>query len=131
MTTLAPLPINIAGQWRNGKGDIYESLYPATGKPIAILNAATIDDANEAIENAHHAFKTSGWAKMLPHQRAAVLHKIAALIRDNAENLAQKQRLDNGKPIMETRALVASAAGTFQYFAAALETLEDARANPF
>jgi len=125
MTTLAPLPINIAGIWRTGKGDLYESLYPATGEPIARLNAATIDDANEAIENAHKAFTTSGWAKMLPHQRAAVLHKIAALIRDNAENLAQKQRLDNGKPIMETRALVASAAGTFQYFAAALETLED------
>jgi len=53
------------------------------------------------------------------------LHRMAALIRKNAENLAQKQRLDNGKPIMETRALVASAAGTFQYFAAALETLED------
>jgi acyl-CoA reductase-like NAD-dependent aldehyde dehydrogenase len=36
------------------------------------------------------------------------------------------QRLDNGKPIKECRALVASAAGTFQYFAAAAETWEDA-----
>jgi betaine-aldehyde dehydrogenase len=35
------------------------------------------------------------------------------------------QCLDNGKPINETRALVASAAGTFQYFASACETLED------
>jgi acyl-CoA reductase-like NAD-dependent aldehyde dehydrogenase len=40
--------------------------------------------------------------------------------------LAQLQRLDNGKPIKECRALVASAAGTFQYFAAAAETWEDA-----
>src|SRR5690606_14666271 len=38
---------------------------------------------------------------------------------------AQLQRLDNGKPINETRALVASAAGTFQFFAAACETYED------
>jgi acyl-CoA reductase-like NAD-dependent aldehyde dehydrogenase len=40
--------------------------------------------------------------------------------------LAQLQRLDNGKPIKECRALVASAAGTFQYFAATAETWEDA-----
>jgi acyl-CoA reductase-like NAD-dependent aldehyde dehydrogenase len=54
-----------------------------------------------------------------------VLHRVAQLIRDEAESLAQKQRLDNGKPINETRNLVASAAGTFQFFAAALETLEE------
>jgi betaine-aldehyde dehydrogenase len=50
---------------------------------------------------------------------------VAALIRERAEPLAQRQRLDNGKPISETRALVASAAGTFQFFAAACETVEE------
>ncbi len=73
----------------------------------------------------HHAFRTSGWAQRLPHERAAVLHRVAQLIREQSEALAQKQRLDNGKPISETRNLVASAAGTFQFFAAALETLEE------
>ncbi|MFC5606854.1 aldehyde dehydrogenase [Variovorax soli] len=119
------LPINVAGEWRLGGGDVYESLYPATGEPIARLKAASLADVEEAIERAHHAFKTSGWAQKLPHERASVLHRVAALIREQAEDLAQKQRLDNGKPINETRALVASAAGTFQFFAAALETLED------
>ncbi|WP_347614204.1 aldehyde dehydrogenase, partial [Comamonas thiooxydans] len=60
-----------------------------------------------------------------PHERAAVLHRVAQLIRERAEPLAQLQRLDNGKPISETRALVASAAGTFQFFAAACETMEE------
>jgi len=54
-----------------------------------------------------------------------VLHRVAALIRERAEPLAQQQRLNNGKPISETRALVASAVGTFQFFAAACETLEE------
>ncbi|MEJ8824751.1 aldehyde dehydrogenase [Variovorax humicola] len=119
------LPVNIAGQWRLGGGDAYESLYPATGEPIARLNAVSVADVDEAIERAHHAFMTSGWAQKLPHERAAVLHRVAHLIREQGETLAQKQRLDNGKPINETRALVASAAGTFQFFAAALETLEE------
>jgi len=109
----------------SGRGDVYESLYPATGEPIARVRAASEDDVLEAIEKADHAFRHSGWAQKLPHERATVLHKIAALIRAEAEELAQKQRLDNGKPISETRALVASAAATFQYFAAACETLEE------
>ncbi|MDR1969474.1 MAG: aldehyde dehydrogenase [Burkholderiaceae bacterium] len=119
------LPLDIAGQWRLGAGDIYESLYPASGEPVARLRAASLDDVDEAITRADHAFRTSGWAQKLPHERAAVLYRVAQLIREQAEPLAQKQRLDNGKPIGETRALVASAAGTFQFFAAALETLED------
>jgi len=120
------LAIDIAGEWRVGGGDEYASLYPATAEPVARLRAASIEDVEEAVTRADHAFRTSGWARMLPHARATVLHRVAALIRERAEDLAQRQRLDNGKPINETRALVASAAGTFQYFAAALETLEDA-----
>lgn len=119
------LPLNVAGEWRLGSGETYESLYPATGEPIARLRAASLADVEEAIQRADHAFRTSGWAQKLPHERAAVLHRVAHLIREQAETLAQKQRLDNGKPISETRALVASAAGTFQFFAAALETLEE------
>ncbi len=119
------LPICIAGEWRAGGGDVYESLYPATGEPVARLRAASLADVEEAIARADQAFRTSGWAQRLPHERAAVLHRVAQLIRDEAESLAQKQRLDNGKPINETRNLVASAAGTFQFFAAALETLEE------
>jgi len=119
------LPICIAGEWRLGGGDIYESLYPATGEPVARLRAASLADVEEAIAGADRAFRTSGWAQRLPHERAAVLHRVAQLIREESESLAQKQRLDNGKPINETRNLVASAAGTFQFFAAALETLEE------
>lgn len=125
MAQLELLKINVAGEWRLGGGEEYESLYPATGEPIARLRAASLADVEEAIAGAHRAFLTSGWAQKLPHERASVLYRVAQLIRENAERLAQQQRLDNGKPISETRALVASAAGTFQFFAAACETLEE------
>ena len=119
------LPICIAGQWRLGGGDRYATLYPATGEPVAYLHAASVADVDEAIAGADHAFRTSGWAQKKPHERAAVLYRVAQLIRERGEALAQMQRLDNGKPISETRNLVASAAGTFQFFAAACETLEE------
>ncbi|MCY1274439.1 NAD/NADP-dependent betaine aldehyde dehydrogenase [compost metagenome] len=126
MIDLNPIqPICIAGEWRLGGGDLYQSLYPATGEAIARLHAASLDDVEEAIQGAHRAFRESGWARRKPHERAAVLYRIAALIRERSEALAQLQRLDNGKPIKETRNLVASAAATFQFFAAACETLEE------
>ncbi|HBO6815377.1 aldehyde dehydrogenase [Pseudomonas aeruginosa] len=126
MIDLNPIqPICIAGEWRAGGGDLYESLYPATGEAVARLHAASLEDVEEAMAGAHRAFRESGWAQRKPHERAAVLYRIAALIRERSEELAQLQRLDNGKPIRETRNLVASAAATFQFFAAACETLEE------
>ncbi|MCS8169571.1 aldehyde dehydrogenase [Pseudomonas aeruginosa] len=126
MIDLNPIqPICIAGEWRAGGGDLYESLYPATGEAVARLHAASLEDVEEAMAGAHRAFRESGWAQRKPHERATVLYRIAALICERSEELAQLQRLDNGKPIRETRNLVASAAATFQFFAAACETLEE------
>ncbi|HEY9279527.1 MAG TPA: aldehyde dehydrogenase [Eoetvoesiella sp.] len=118
--------INVGGQWRYGRGELYSSLYPATGECVAQLYSASVDDVNEAISLADAAFRSGEWSGRKPHERAAVLYRVAAIIRERAEELAQLQRLDNGKPIQETRALVASAAATFQYCAAACETLEEA-----
>lgn len=126
MSNLELLPINVAGEWRLGGGDETVTLYPATGEAVGRLRTPSLADVEEAIQKADQAFRTSGWAQKKPHERAAVLYRIAQLIRERAEPLAQLQRLDNGKPINETRALVASAAGTFQYFAAACETMEEA-----
>ena len=81
------LPINVAGEWRLGGGDVYESLYPANGEPIARLKAASLADVEEAITRAHHAFKTSGWAQKLPHERASVLHRVAAMASGGMDTL--------------------------------------------
>jgi betaine-aldehyde dehydrogenase len=113
------------GQWQNASGPLYSTRYPADGSDVAQLHAATTQDVESAVRFAQAAVTSPSWANLKPHDRAGLLYKIASAIRAEAEQLAQLQRLDNGKPINETRALVASAAGTFQYFAAACETLED------
>ena len=114
----------IAGQWRNASGLLYSTHYPADGTEVATLHAATADDVHTAVLAAEKARLDPAWANLKPHERAGILHRIAHGIRERAEELAQLQRLDNGKPINETRGLVASAAGTFQYFAAVAETFE-------
>jgi acyl-CoA reductase-like NAD-dependent aldehyde dehydrogenase len=116
----------LAGRWRDASGPVYTTEYPHNGTAVARLHAATADDVDEAVQAAEQARLQPAWARLMPHERAGMLHRIAQGIRDHGEALAQLQRLDNGKPIKECRALVASAAGTFQYFAAAAETWEDA-----
>lgn len=122
---LSDLPICVAGEWRRGRGHAYTSIYPADGSASAELHAASAADAAEAVERADEAFRRTDWASRKPHERARVLYRVAEGIRARREELAQWQRRDNGKPINETRALVDSAAGTFQFFGAACETLED------
>lgn len=115
----------IAGQWRHASGSMYATEYPHDGSTVAELYAATAQDVNEAVHAAEKARLQPTWAKLKHHERAGILYRVAAGIRARAEELAQLQRLDNGKPIKECRALVASAAGTFQFFAAAAETWEE------
>ena len=116
----------IAGRWRDASGPQYTTEYPADASAVATLNAATASDVDEAVQAAQAARLKPNWAGLKVNERAAILHRISAGIRARHEELAQLQRLDNGKPITETRALVASAAGTFQYFGAVCETFEDA-----
>ena len=123
-------PILVAGEWRRGGGEVYATRYPADDTVNAELAAASVADVEQAVEAADAARRRPDWAGLKPHERAAVLYRIAALIRSRAEALAQLQRRDNGKPINETRALVASAAATFQFFGAACETLEEAITPP-
>ena len=117
-------PIFIAGEWRVGRGDPLASIFPADGSVNARLNAASLEDVEEAIEAADAAWRRSEWRDLVPHQRATILYRVSQLIESRLEALAALQTRDNGKPLAETRALVASAAGTARYFAAACETLE-------
>ena len=51
---------------------------------------------------AERARQQPAWAGLKRHERAGILYRIASGIRERGEELAQLQRLDNGKPINET-----------------------------
>ncbi|MEV5884210.1 aldehyde dehydrogenase [Streptomyces sp. NPDC052020] len=116
----------VAGRWRRGGGAPARSVDPATGRCLATVHAVTPEEVAAAAEAGAQAAADPRWRDLLPHQRARLLHRVAALIEEDAEHLAALQTADTGKALTETRALVASAAGTFRYTAAALETAEDA-----
>jgi betaine-aldehyde dehydrogenase len=119
-----PLPILVGGDWRAGRGEPLASINPVDGSINAIVAAASAADVDDAIERGARAMAAPAWRALLPHERARILRAISDGIAARADELALLQLRDNGKPIYETRALVASAANTFAFYAAALETLE-------
>ncbi len=115
----------IGGEWRRGRGAEIASHFPADGSVNAMLAGASLEDVDLAIERAQTAANDPAWRKLLPHERATFLYRIADGIAQNADRISYIQSRDTGKTLTETRALAMSASGTFRYMAAALETMED------
>ncbi|WP_406629799.1 aldehyde dehydrogenase family protein [Amycolatopsis sp. WGS_07] len=119
-----PDEIPVGGQWRRGGGPASACVDPADGSAVASIHAADSAQVDAAARAGAAAAADPAWRDLLPHQRARLLSRVADAIEDHTEQLALLQTRNTGKALGETRALVASAAGTFRYYAAALETLE-------
>ena len=115
--------IPVAGRWQRGSGQLIESVDPATGTVFATLHGATVDDVDRAVRGGLQAAAESGWTTMLPHERARVLYRIGEALEREADTISALQTLDTGKTRGETKALCLSAANTFRYMAATLETM--------
>jgi betaine-aldehyde dehydrogenase len=122
---VSALDILVGGEWRPGRGAEIVSHSPYDGSVAGSVAGASADDVDDAVRRGDAAMRAPAWRDMPAHERAQLLHAVARAITEDTERLARLQTTDNGKPITETRALVASAAGTFHYVAASLETLDD------
>ncbi|HWU11859.1 MAG TPA: aldehyde dehydrogenase family protein [Streptomyces sp.] len=121
-----PTEILIAGQWRRGAGEPVDTVDPATGRLLATVHSASADEVAEAAEAAAKAVADPAWRDLPAHDRARLLHRIGELTERAADELSALQTADTGKTLTETKALALSAAGTFRYMAAVLETAQDA-----
>jgi betaine-aldehyde dehydrogenase len=120
-----PQDILVGGEWRPGTGQEIVARSPYDGTVAGVVAGASADDVDEAVRRSDDAMRDPAWQEMPAHERAQLLHAVGRAIEADGERLARLQTTDNGKPITETRGLVASAAGTFRYVAAALETLDE------
>ncbi|QZS53357.1 aldehyde dehydrogenase [Rhodococcus opacus] len=122
--------ILVAGQWRQANGPAFAVTDPSNGETLQVIHQATAGDADEAVRKGRAAADDPAWRALLPHQRAKYLHRIADAIEANTSRLALLQSYNTGKTVAETTALVGSAASTFRYFAAVLETADDDLTTP-
>ncbi len=77
----------------------FEKLYPATNQPIATVAEGKQDEVNAAMDAARQAFKT--WGKLAASARRPILKRFAEGIRRHADELAQIETYDVGRPIRE------------------------------
>lgn len=115
----------VGGVWEEGSGAEITSLFPADGSVNRVLRGASAEDGERAIARAVKAQADPAWRGLKPHERARILTRIGDGIEASAARIAYIQSRDTGKTLRETAALAASAAGTFRYFAAVLETMDE------
>lgn len=112
----ADLGLFIDGQQRSGAGrDHVPVINPATGETIAELPLANSLDLEEALAASDRAFRH--WSQVDHDARGAILHKTAGFIRERTDHIATLLTIEQGKPLAEARAEVASSAAMFDFFA--------------
>lgn len=116
----------VGGVWEEGTGPEITSIFPADGSVNRVLPGASQADGLRAIERARAAQADPAWRNLKAHERAKYLYAIADGIEENADRISFIQTRDTGKTLRETKALAMSAAGTFRYFGAVLETSDEA-----
>ena len=91
----------IGGRWSEPGSDTFETLNPATGKPIARLTQASAADVDRAVAAARAA--QPEWWALGGHGRARYLYALARQVQKHGRMFAVLESLDNGKPIRESR----------------------------
>lgn len=115
----APTKLLINGKWVASKsGKTFETVNPANEEVLALVSEGDKADVDEAVKAARKALEEGGWSSMGPHQRARLMFKIADLIETHADELAELESLDNGKPLSFSRGFdIPASAETFRYYA--------------
>lgn len=112
-----PTPeLYLGGRWTAGSGGLMRPVVdPGTGQVLAELPCAAPADVDAAAQSANTAF--AAWRETPAADRARILRDAASRLRGDQERLARIITCESGKPLHESRAEVAVAADTLDWFA--------------
>jgi phenylacetaldehyde dehydrogenase len=97
-------------------GRTFDTVNPATGEVLAAVAEGDQSDVDRAVAAARRAFEDGPWNRMSPSDRGRIMHRIGDLIMERADELAELDCLDNGKPLSIARGVdVPLAADMFWY----------------
>jgi betaine-aldehyde dehydrogenase len=130
-TTAVPTLKNfIDGAPVDGEGDTEPVLNPATGEELAHAPLSTRADVDRAVGAARRAFE--GWSRTTPAERQAALLKLADVIEDNADELADLEARNAGKPLQAFKDdEIPFMADNLRFFAGATRCLEGKSAGEY
>lgn len=112
-----------AGVWIGGAwtpveaGELFHTLNPATGQPVAEVARGRAADIDKAVRSARQAFEAASWRDLSADGRAKLLWRYAELLEANADELVELEVLNNGMPIGFAQWGVAASAAWLRHFA--------------
>jgi betaine-aldehyde dehydrogenase len=89
---------------------------PATTDVIARVADASATDVDRAVKAARAAFDEGPWRDVTAQDRGRILFKLAQIVRDRADELAELETRNSGKPIVEAEFDIADVATCFEYY---------------
>ncbi|MGD0712861.1 MAG: gamma-aminobutyraldehyde dehydrogenase [Gaiellaceae bacterium] len=120
----------IGGEWSDAaSGETMEVINPATGQVIAEVPKCGAEDVDRAVAAAKKALET--WLDVTPKERSELLHKLADVLDENGEELAQLESLNVGKPLLASRDEMPFSADNLRFFAGAARNLEGKSAGEY
>jgi 1-pyrroline dehydrogenase len=113
----------VGGEWvDSASGETMEVVNPSTGETIAEVPRGNAEDVDRAVGAAKKALPE--WLETTPGERAEVLLKLADLIEEHGEELAQLESTNVGKPLPAARDEMPVSADNLRFFAGAARVLE-------
>ena len=117
----------IGDRWQHAaSGEWFDTDNPFTGKPWARIPRGTAADADAAVRAAHAAFSDGPWSRMTASDRGLLLYRLADLIAQNAEALADLEVRDNGKLRTEMLGQLRYLPRWFQYYGGLADKVQGA-----
>jgi 1-pyrroline dehydrogenase len=110
-------------------GETMDVVAPATGEVIATVPKCSADDVDRAVEAATAAWET--WSQKTPKDRSELLHRLADVMDEHAEELAQLESVNVGKPLMASRDEMPFSADNLRFFGGAARHLEGKSAGEY
>ncbi|MFQ5673968.1 MAG: aldehyde dehydrogenase family protein [Nitrospinales bacterium] len=99
-------------------GETFEVFDPSSNAVLARAPKGGREDIDRAVKAARQAFEGGPWRKLTPSERGKMIWKLADLIEAHAEEFAQLETLDNGKPLAIARAAdIPLTVDHFRYYA--------------
>jgi phenylacetaldehyde dehydrogenase len=96
--------ILIDGKWvQSQNGQTFEVEDPATQEIIAHVPLGDKADIDLAVAAARRAFESGPWSRMSPGERSRIVWKLGDLLEKYADEFAELEALDNGKPVTNAR----------------------------
>ena len=120
----------VGGEWVDAAdGGTEEVINPATGETIAEVPKGTEADVDRAVEAAKKAW--AEWRGVTPAERAELLLKLADLIDEHTEELAEIESRNVGTPLGAARDEMPVCSDNIRFFAGAARILEGRSAGEY